>query len=157
MSAWRPELAQRHELRKASAVAHPPRRLRYEPRIVQLAAVVLPKERLLSGPRRLSCKAQLPPSPQIPYDAHPTFAVHHDRRRHKRAPTRDNSNDLQRRGGRDQGRWRYNGRYQIKRQKYSFCLRHSPPPYLRLQWTTQGPSPFTQGLFNYNTGQGLKY
>jgi hypothetical protein len=100
---------------------------------------------------------QLPPSPQTPYDVLPTFADHHDRHRHKRARTRDNSNDLQRRGGRDQGRWRYNGRYQIKRQKCSFCPRLSPPLYPPLQWTTQGPSPSTRGLSNPNSGRGLKH
>jgi hypothetical protein len=149
-------LAQRHEHRKAPVAVLPPRHPRYELRIVPLAAAVRLKGPLLSEARRLSCKAQLPLLPQTPYGALLTSAGRHDRRRHKRAHTRDNSNDLQRRGGRDQGRWRYNGRYQIKRQKCSFCPRHSPPLYPPLQWTTQGPSPSIQGLFNLNNGRGLK-
>jgi hypothetical protein len=156
-SAWKAVLVQRHEHRKAPVAVLPPRHPRYEPRIVPPVAAVRPKGRLLSEARRPSCKVQLPPSPQTPYDVLPTFADHHDRHRHKRARTRDNSNDLQRRGGRDQGRWRYNGRYQIKRQKCSFCPRLSPPLYPPLQWTTQGPSPSTRGLSNPNSGRGLKH
>jgi hypothetical protein len=145
MSAWRVARVQHHGHHKELLVALLPHLLRSELCTTHLVAAARQRGRLLSEARRLLYQVQPQTLPQTQSDARPTFADLRDHRLRKRVHT-DNSDDSQRRDRIDQGRWRSNGKYQIKRRKCSSCPPHSPRPYPLLQWTTQGRSLFTPSL-----------